>query len=139
MARDGALPGARWLAHVSSKHQAPNRAAILIGLAGCGLLLVNLNFEKIMTALVCVSIVWANLAYLLTNGQLLFGRHGQGRGTRVLAALAVLWSCLLIVNIAWPRTIFYGEEVYQQYAAVLFTAILLLAGVVIYRFAGVTR
>lgn len=136
MARDGVLPASRWLAHVSARQQTPLRATLVIGAAGGLLLLVNINFDKIMTALVCVSIVWANLAYLLTNSQLLMGSHGQRRRTKVLAFFAVLWSSALIVNVGWPRTVLYGTEWYQQYAALLFTGVLLGIGGVLYRLVG---
>jgi urea carboxylase system permease len=139
MARDGVLPCSCWLAHVGEKHRAPNRAAIVVGLSAGVLLLVNLQFDKIMSALICVCIVWTHLAYLLTNSQLLFGSHTRGIWTKLIAAIAVLWSSLLIVNIGWPRTVFYGEAFYQQYAALIYTAVLLIVGVIVYRFVGDTK
>lgn len=137
MARDGLLPGSRWLTHVSSERHSPDRAALVVGMIGVGLLLVNLKFEKVMTALVCVSIVWSNLAYLMMNCQMLgtrlVGRLDWretflGRFGLWINILAVIWSGVLIVNIGWPRERFYGSEWYQQYAAILFTGLLFLVG-----------
>lgn len=146
MARDRTVPGWAWLGRVHPEQKSPRAAAVVTGVLGCALLLFNLNFEHIMTALVCVSIVWANLAYLLTTGQLLVARLGATRrgslpfGARlnggwgtVVNALAVVWGIVLIVNIGWPRERLYGPEWYQKYGAPLYTAGLVLAGVVVYR------
>jgi hypothetical protein len=95
-----------------------------------------------MTALVCVSIVWSNLAYLLTTGALLVGRlrggvpvHDSylGRWSLPVNALAVVWGIVLIVNIGWPRERLYGSEWYERYGAPLYSAVLLVAGAVVYR------
>jgi hypothetical protein len=40
---------------------------------------------------------------------------------------------VLIVNIGWPRPQLYGEKWYQQYGAPLYTAGLLVVGLVVYR------
>ncbi|WP_020471253.1 APC family permease [Zavarzinella formosa] len=142
MARDKSLPGSAWLAHVSPERKTPDRAALFVGVIGCGLLLVNMNFEKVMTALVCVSIVWANLAYLMTNMQMLRGRLAGTLDWREpflgwwglpVNILAVIWSAVLIVNIGWPRERLYGSEWHQQYAAPLFTALLLALGIIFAR------
>jgi urea carboxylase system permease len=139
MARDGALPFGRWFGHVHPEQKTPHRAAIVIGILGAALLLVNMNFEQIMTALVCVSIVWANLAYLLTTGPLLIARWRQptgdsllGRWGFVINGLAVIWGIVLIVNIGWPRERLYGAEWYERFGAPLYTGILLAVGFVVY-------
>jgi urea carboxylase system permease len=141
MARDRELPFARWLGKVHPEQRSPHTAAIVVGVLGCGLLLFNMNFDKIMTALVCVSIVWANVAYLLTTGPLLWNRIRRhvstadsflGRWGVVVNLLAVAWSIVLIVNIAWPRKSLYGEEWYQQYGGLMFTGVMLIAGLLIH-------
>ena len=140
MARDGSLPGSAWLAHVSPERKSPDRAALIVGVAGIALLLVNMDFEKIMIALVCVSIVWANLAYLMTNLQMLRGRLAGtlrwsdsflGRWGLPVNILAVIWSIVLIVNIGWPRQRFYGDAWHEQYAALIHTVVLIATGGVI--------
>jgi amino acid transporter len=140
MARDRAVPGWRWLGRVHPDTGSPRVAAVAVGVLGGGLLVFNLNFEHVMTALVCVSIVWANLAYLLTTGPLLARRlRGEtdsmlGRWGLPVAGLAVVWGLVLVVNIGWPRERLYGPAWYQRFAGPLFTAGLLAAGVVAYRF-----
>jgi amino acid transporter len=141
MARDRAVPFAGWLGRVHPEQKTPHTAAVVVGVLGCALLLFNMNFEQVMTALVCVSIVWANLAYLLTTTPLLVNRlRGRlpatgsylGRLGVLVNGLAVVWGVLLVVNIAWPRERLYGPEWYQRFGAVIFTAALLVAGVAVY-------
>jgi len=50
-----------------------------------------------------------------------------------LSAAAVVWGNVLIVNVGWPRERLYGTEWYQRFGAPLYTAALLVAGVVVYR------
>lgn len=140
MARDGAVPFARWLGEVHPEQRTPHRAAIVVGLLGVGPLVVNLNSETLMTALVCVSIVWANLAYLFTTAPLLAARlRGLADGDSFLGRwglpvnlLAVGWGVLLVVNIGWPRARFYGEAWYERFGAPLYTAVLLTLGLVVF-------
>ena len=140
MARDRAVPFAGWLGRVHPEQRSPLAAAVVVGALGSGLLLVNVNFEKVMSALVCVAIVWANLAYLLTTGPLLVARlRGPaepgsylGRWGLPVNVLAVGWGIVLVVNIGWPRARLYGDEWYQQYGAPLFTGLLLLAGLAVF-------
>ena len=142
MARDKAIPFAGWLARVHPQRRTPHAAAIVVGALGCSLLAFNSNFEQLMTALVCVSIVWSNLAYLLTTGALLVERlRGRvrredsllGRWSLPVNVLAVVWGIVLIVNIGWPRERLYGSEWYELNGAVLFTAVLLAIGAILYR------
>ncbi|QEG30967.1 Putrescine importer PuuP [Gemmata obscuriglobus] len=141
MARDGATPFAGRLSRVHPEHRTPHTAAAAVGVLGCALLAFNSGYEQLMTALVCVSIVWTNLAYLLTTGALLVERLRSGPtpdsflgrcGTPV-NALAVVWGAALVVNIGWPREQLYGPEWYQRYGAALYTGALLIAGAVVYR------
>jgi hypothetical protein len=88
-----------------------------------------------------VSIVWTNLAYLLTTASLLVSRlrgvpvgdSYLGRWGLPVNALAVVWGCALIVNIGWPRERLYGAEWYERYGALLYTGALLAAGAAVYR------
>lgn len=140
MARDRAIPGWSWLGRVDPAHHTPRAAAVVVGVLGGALLLFNMNFEQIMTALVCVCIVWANFAYLLTTGRQLARRlRGDapkdsylGRWGLPVNVLAVAWGVVLIVNIGWPRERFYGSEWYQQYGAPLYTVALVVVGIVVY-------
>lgn len=140
MARDKAVPFAASLGTVHPVWKTPTTASLVVGIAGAALLLFNMNFEQVMIALVCVAVVWANLAYLLTTGPLLWNRlRGRGlpsmlgRWGVVVNLFAVGWSVLLIVNVGWPRERFYGDDWYERYGAALFTAALLGSGVVVHR------
>lgn len=142
MARDGAIPFAARLARVHPEHRTPHVAAAVVGVFACALLVFNSSFEQMMAALVCVAIVWSNLAYLLTTGALLAGRFRGafpardsylGRWGLPVNVLAVVWGVVLIANIGWPREQLYGSEWYQRYGALLYTAALLGAGAVVYR------
>jgi len=141
MARDRAVPGWSWLGRVSEEQRSPRAAAILIGVLGVVLLLANMEFSNTMTALVCVSIVWANLAYLFTIGQMFVRSLLQARGDTKgflgrwalpLSAAAFVWGIVLIVNVGWPRERLYGADWYLKFGAPLYTGVLLLAGIVVY-------
>jgi hypothetical protein len=41
---------------------------------------------------------------------------------------AVVYGGAMVLNMMWPRAEFYGEEWYQQYAALIFVPLVLLAG-----------
>jgi len=143
MARDNNLPFGRALAHVSSRSRTPFVPVLVAGGLAMLILLVNVNSPKLMEAIVAVAIVWANLAYLLVTGPLMFKRlrgwpkqggcgvpgvFSLGRWGLLVNLLAVVWGVALIVNIGWPRPEVYGEAWYQQYAALLFTALLMGSG-----------
>ncbi len=148
MARDGSLPFARWLAHVSPHTRTPTSPVLIAGGAAIALLMVNIDFKQVVEAIVSVSIVWANLAYLLVtvpllarrwrgwpekNGSGVTGLIALGRWGLAINVVAVIWGTLTVVNMAWPRESVYGVGPwYQQYAALLYTGVLLLAGIVYY-------
>ena len=46
--------------------------------------------------------------------------------------LALVWSTFMVINVSWPRTATYGLEWYHQYAAWMYTAVLIVLGVFIY-------
>jgi hypothetical protein len=102
----------------------------------------------VIEAVVAVSIVWANLAYLLLVGPLLVRRlrgwpsHGGpgvagvfrlGRWGLGINVVAVLWASITVVNMGWPREEIYGVQWYTRYTAVMGTAALLVGGAVYYR------
>ena len=145
MARDGAIPFASRLSRVHPEHRTPHVAAVVVGVLAGAMLLFNTGFAQLMTALVCVSIVWSNLAYLFTTGSLLVSRlrggvpaigSYLGRWGLLINAAAVIWGIALIVNIGWPRERLYGSEWYERYGALLYSGVLLLTGLVVYRVVG---
>jgi amino acid transporter len=151
MARDGGLPWAGRLSRVSGATQTPLLPVLLTGGLVAAVLLANVRFAHVIEAVTAVSIVWANLAYLLVVGPLLVrrlrgwpARGGSGvRGVFALGAwgvpvniMAVAWTALTVVNMGWPRAAVYGEEWYERYAAVLLTLALAGGGALVYRRVG---
>jgi hypothetical protein len=55
-----------------------------------------------------------------------------GRWGLAVNVVAVVWGTLTAVNMAWPRESVYGEGPWQRYSGVLYTAILLVVGIVYY-------
>jgi amino acid transporter len=147
MARDNNLPFGSALARVSGASGTPILAVLVVGAVAALILVANINSPKLMAAIVAVAVVWANLAYLLVTVPLLVRRFqgwpakggcgvpgifALGRWGLPVNFLAVVWGAALIVNMAWPRPEFYGNAWYQQYAALLFTAVLMGSGGVYY-------
>jgi urea carboxylase system permease len=148
MARDNNLPFGSALARVSVGSGTPVLAVLAVGAVAALILLVNLNSPNLISAVVAVSVVWANLAYLLVTAPLLVRRlqgwpakrgggvpgvFSLGRWGILVNLLAVVWGVALVSNMAWPRPEVYGSEWYEQYAALLFTAVLMGAGGFYYR------
>ena len=71
MARDGRLPYAAALSHVSPRFRTPVLPAVIVGAAAIGVLVVNVNLPRIVELVTMVAVLWANLAYLLVNASLL--------------------------------------------------------------------
>jgi amino acid transporter len=145
MGRDDTLPCSAALARVYGGSRTPVLAAVVIGVLGALILLASVDFTKIVTAILYLAVVWANLAYLLVTAPLLLRRlRGQwpppegtggfvlGRWGLAVNVLAVVWGVGMVVNMGWPRAEVYGEEWYHQYAAPLFTGALVLVGAVYY-------
>jgi urea carboxylase system permease len=151
MARDGGLPWSGRLAHVSPTTQTPVLPVLVVGGLAAGLLLANLRFANVIEVVITLSIVWANLAYLLVVGPLLVRRlrgwpDQGGSGTRgvfrlgrlglVVNLVAAAWAVLTVVNMVWPRPEVYGDEWYKRSAGVYLTVALLGGGIVYYKWAG---
>ncbi len=149
MARDNTLPFSKALSHVSGVSKTPIIPAILAGLIAIVILLLNVNFPKIISLVTSVAILWANLAYLCVTASLLIKRlkgwpEKGGSGIKNIFSLgkwglavniiAVCWGLFAIFNIGWPREDIYGSEGYQKYAAITFTLGLIFIGAVYYSF-----
>ena len=140
MARDGSLPFSTALARVHQGSRTPTLPALVIGIAAALLLVVNVNFPKVVEVLASVSIVWANLAYLFVTVPMLIQRINRpelgrdhdgfnlGRWGLAVNLLAVLWGLAMVVNIGWPRPEIYGHEFPRRYAALIATLALVLIG-----------
>jgi urea carboxylase system permease len=144
MARDNQLPFGRVLARVSETSRVPLVPAVLVGVLAALVLVVNVNSPKLIGAIIPVSIVWANLAYLLVTAPLLVhrlrgwpgprgkGLFSLGRWGLAVNVLAVAWGIVTVMNMSWPRPESESEPWHEQYAALLFTGALAIIGVVYY-------
>jgi urea carboxylase system permease len=143
MTRDNQLPFSRRLSRVSPRARVPIAPALLVGGAAALILLVNVHSYRLISAIIPVSIVWANLAYLLVTVPMLvrrlrgwrqpvIGWFQLGRWGLPVNLLAVGWGIVTVVNMAWPRADTPDEPWYEQFAALLFTAILGIIGLAYY-------
>ncbi|WP_432563213.1 APC family permease [Kineococcus sp. SYSU DK003] len=128
MARDGALPCSRFLAHVDPRTGTPTRAAVVVAAAAVLVLLVNLGRAGVFTAVTSVSVMIVYLAYLLVTVPALVRRFrgrahplvGGGEQPRLgfdlgrwgwpVNVVAVVFGALMVVNMAWPRQEVYDPE-----------------------------
>jgi urea carboxylase system permease len=143
MARDQRLPFSRLLSRVSPSRRTPIWPAIISGILAIAILVVNVDFPKVFSAVTMVAILWANLAYLLVVAPLFLRRlrgwprsqaeFALGKWGLPINAVAALWCLFTVVNVGWPRVEGYGEEWYRQYSALLLTIGLLVVGVVYHR------
>src|SRR6476646_5801038 len=78
MARDNELPFGEKLARVNPKTQTPIIPAIVIGVIGALILIVNIGQPKIFTVLTSIAVIMIYLAYLMVTGPMLKKRlQGQ--------------------------------------------------------------
>jgi len=147
MGRDGCLPFSKSLSQVSPKTQTPVLATLVCGLAAIIILAINLQFPKVFELVTSIAILWANLAYwivvaLQLRNRIITKRNGRdadakfslGKWGFPVNILALIWSSFMVINVSWPRTATYGEGWYNQYAAWIYSAALILIGLVIYYF-----
>lgn len=145
MGRDGRLPFSKSLSEVSHKTQVPVLATLLCGLFAIIILLVNIQFPKVFELVTSIAILWANLAYWIVvavqlKNRIISRRKGintdakfsLGKWGFIINILALIWSSFMVINVSWPRTATYGFEWYNQYAAWIYTAVLICIGVFIY-------
>ncbi|HEY6425380.1 MAG TPA: amino acid permease [Pseudonocardiaceae bacterium] len=154
MARDGRLPGVRWLARVHPSTGTPIVTGIAVGALAIGVLLINLGNPAAFAAVTSTSVVIVYLAYLLVTVPALRARLSRrhppkaqispktpgsfslGRWGLPVNLLAVVYGVAMMVNIAWPRQAVYdpaGTSWVLQYLALLFVATLVVVGLVVHR------
>lgn len=143
--RDGYLPFSKSLSTVSPKTQTPVLATLLCGFGAILILVMNLQFPKVFELVTSIAILWANLAYwivvaLQLKNRIASTRKGISSDARFklgkwglpVNILALIWSSFMVINVSWPRTSTYGMEWYNQYAAWMYTGVLIGIGVLIY-------
>lgn len=145
MARDGRLPGAERLAHVTQHRHSPAAPAVLSGVLAVALLLVNVGNAKIFLVITSVAIALVYIAYLLVTAPLLGrrlrgwpddrGRSGLfflGRGPGlVINGVAVAYGSIGLVNLVWPRSVIYGTGAYA-WGGIIFIGAILVIGALYY-------
>ncbi len=143
MARDGSLPGAKRLAHVSGSAKVPVVPAVLIGVIAMLILLFNIVNPKAFTIIVSCGILFMYLAYLGTTIPLLQkrlagwpgeagkGYFGLGSWGVITNVLAILYGATMAINLAWPRVAFYGDLWYQKWGVILATIVVVVVGLVV--------
>jgi urea carboxylase system permease len=147
MARDGNLPAAERLAHVTARRKSPAMPAVVNGLVAALILLLNNSNSKLFLVVTSVGIVIVYIAYLLVTAPLL-RRRAQGWGHDDAAArdgmftlgrrkgmavniVAVTWGLLMGLNLIWPRSDIYGTGAYA-WGGVIVVAVVLAVGFVYY-------
>lgn len=146
MARDGKLPASHALSKVNSHTRSMPVPAIVLAVLVFGLLLLNLGNTQIITAVGGLAAVLVYLTYTIVTVSLLCARlrrewptpdHGpyfnMGRWGLPANVVAVVFQLFMIVNLAWPRPEIYGTGAwYLTWAGVLFSGLIVLAGVLYY-------
>jgi urea carboxylase system permease len=143
--RDGYLPFSKSLSAVSPKTQTPVLATLVCGLGAILILAMNLQIPKVFELITSIAILWANLAYwivvaLQLKNRLTLAKNGKdkdalfklGKWGLPVNILALIWSSFMVINVSWPRTATYGTAWHHQYAAWIYTVVLVGVGVVIY-------
>ena len=111
IARDGALPGSRFLRRVDRRH-VPVGAIVVTAVVACLGLLLGLESAAVGsliafgTAAIYVTFLLIALAALVARLRGTWrpaGRIQLGRAGVVVNLLAVAWLAFETVNIAWPR------------------------------------
>ncbi|HLS79371.1 MAG TPA: amino acid permease [Nocardia sp.] len=150
MARDGKLPFAQQLSTVHPRFGTPVLPAVVIGVLGITLLVVNFGNAAIFSTLASVCIVTLYVAYLLVTVPLLVrrvrgwsdddqvpdGLFRLGRWGVPLNALAVIWGVAMVVNLAWPRPEVYtpdGGSWWMLWSAPLFLLATVAVGALLQR------
>jgi amino acid transporter len=138
VARDGALPGSRFLRRVD-RRKTPVGAIVATATIACLGLLLGLNSAAVGsliafgTAAIYVSFLLIALAALIARVRGTWkpaGRVQLGRMGVVINVLAVVWLAFETVNIAWPRESLAPPDapLYQVWAAPLVLALIAAVG-----------
>ena len=150
MARDNALPGSARLAKVDARRHTPFLPPIIVGLVSAGILLALMKQPQILLVTTSVTATLALLSYVLVVGPFATLRlRGQwqapakgyftlGRAGLAVSLIATVWGVCMIVNLAWPRDLFYNPAPpfhwYLRWGGVLIPGIAMLVSFGVYWF-----
>ncbi|MEU9609736.1 amino acid permease [Streptomyces sp. NPDC048057] len=149
MARDNNLPASRHLARVSPRFRTPVLPAVVIGVVGVAVLVVNIDQPQIFSVITSIAIIMIYLAYLLVTVPMLVqrlrgtwrpvdGGFSLGRWGLPVNVVAVVWGAVMSLNLAWPRAEVYnatGEQHwYLRWGAFLFIGVVAAGGFAYYWF-----
>ncbi|WNO70880.1 APC family permease [Streptomyces sp. AM8-1-1] len=149
MARDNNLPAGTHLAKVSPRFKTPVVPAVVIGVVGVLILVINVNQPQIFSVITSIAIIMIYVAYLLVTTPMLIkrlrgkwtpaeGKFSLGKFGLPINVLAVLWGLAMSINLAWPRAEVYNatgpQHWYLRWGAFVFVGIVGLGGFAYYWF-----
>ncbi|MFD9220693.1 APC family permease [Streptomyces sp. NPDC060064] len=149
MARDNNLPAGSMLARVSPRFKTPVVPAVVIGVVGVFILVININQPQIFSVITSIAIIMIYVAYLLVTTPMLIrrlrgkwqpveGKFSLGKLGLPVNILAVLWGAAMSLNLAWPRAEVYNatgpQHWYLRWGAFLFVGVVALGGFAYYWF-----
>ncbi len=137
--RDGALPGAKVLARLSTHQRQPVPALLVTTVIGAALFLLSNVATDVYTLMVNFTSGSFFLAFLFPLvGALVMqlrrrwepGQFSLGAASLPLTVVAVLWAAFEFLNIAWPREVY--PHTWLNWSVWIGTAILGVAGAIVY-------
>lgn len=150
MARDNALPGSERLAHVAERRRTPVIPPIIVAIVALAILLALMKQPQILVVTTSVTATLALVSYVLVAAPFSRlrlrgawqkpapGYFTLGRAGVVVSIAACVWGVAMIVNLAWPRDIFYNPVApfhwYLRWGGVLFPGVLMTIGFLVYWF-----
>ena len=156
-ARDGALPGSKWLATISERFKTPANA--LFGGALVTVLFIGLEFASpthdvkiwfvtypantnVLVSLVSFGVSGIYLSFLLTvigsmvarrRGWIPAGKFTLGRWAWPVSIVAVVYLGLMLVNVVFPSGLSSGRAYFNlDWITLLVMAIITVAGIIVF-------
>ena len=126
---------------------ASRHAALASGAISLIILAFNIVNPSAFTIIISLGIILMYLAYLGVTTQLLRKRQAGwpdnlpdrrddlfslGRWARITNVVAILYGAAMIVNLVWPRPLFYGTLWYQKWGPLLVPIAIIIVGILVY-------